>query len=204
MLQKLSVNANVDDEYLISVSELLKRRWIVENSVLQKCEEIIGKEVLAQDQVLFHLSLAWAKYFQQSFQECWRILYCKVFESPLLNTDLPTKSVLILQAQAHLLHSLLLLLPPNLIQLQLHQSGTPALGPVSVALKATQGAFTGLKCYKTTGWEFYGQEWYVLDVFITCAVYTARLHMYTAAPREARWFVKEALKIAQQHALVLR
>lgn len=75
-------------------------------------------------------------------------------------------------------------------------------------LDCAQSAYTGLKCYvahaKDASWEYHGQEWYVLDVFLTCAVHTARLHVHTSAPREARWYLKEALNAAQQHVLVLR
>ena len=188
-LHRLSSGANSDEEYLLSVCELLKLRWTPDACVLVKCQEMFDEKkklVIGQDMVLYYLSLAWSKYYQQSFEDSWRILQARVFGSSLFSTDAPTKSVLVLQAQSYHLQSLLLVLPPAICP-QIQWTGRTEVGPgaLYVSVKGTQSGYTGFKCYANHArdnngvWEFHGLEWYVLGVFITCAVHTARLHLYT-------------------------
>ena len=72
LLQRLSAEAsNSEDELLVSVTELLKRRRPVDEAVLRRCQQLATTKspLLTQDQVALHLALAWSQYHQQSFAE---------------------------------------------------------------------------------------------------------------------------------------
>lgn len=203
---KLAQSAsNSEDELIIAASELLKCGWLLEPAVLAQCREVLDKKILVtQDEILHHLGLAWAKYNQQAFAESWKILQVQVQGSALLTCDPPSKSVLVLQSQAYVLQSLLTVLPFELSGIR--QSCD--VGPIPAAFKAAHAGYSALKCYSANavhnGWDFHGQEWYVLDVFLASAIHLARLYTYSAAPREARFFLKQALNASQKHVLVLR
>lgn len=191
---------------MLAASELLKLGWTVDQAVLQRCQELIEKKVLVtQDQILFFISIAWSKYFQHKFTESWQTLDEHVLQSSTFVSESPSKSVLLLISQANLLRSLLMILPEELSHLQ----PCPDVGPIQAGVKAAQTAYTALKCYvsyaqQQKGWDFYGQEWNVLRHFLVGAISVARIYLYTAAQREARFFLKEALSAAQRHASVLR
>ena len=160
---------------------------------------------LEHSQVSYHLSRAWSKFNQQSFTESWDILTSThVLESALLTNDVPSKSILLLLSQAYHLKSLLAMLSPQLspIAVQMDQA------PMQAAYRAVETGYTAMRCYVTNAvdhdWEFDGQEWHVVGVFLTGALHLARLCAYSAAPREARCFIKRALDAAQKHALVVR
>ena len=128
----------------------------------------------------------------------------KVLASAILTSDPPSKSILVLQSEAYVLQSLLTVVPPELsgIRHSMEQA------PIQAAYKAAQVGFTAMKYYVANAaehdWEFYGQEWYVLRVFLNSALHLARLCTYSAAPREARFFIKQALNTSQKHVLVIR
>ena len=192
---------------MLSASELLKLGWKVENSVLIRCKELIEKNGLViQEQLLFHLSMAWSQYLQHNFVEAWQILDEQVLLSSTINSESPSKSILLLISQANLLRSLLAVLPEELS----HIPPSEDSGPVQAGVKAAQTAYTALKCYiayaqqQQRGWDYYGQEWNVLGNFLVCAINIARVYLYIAAPREARFFLKEALNASQRHVSVLR
>lgn len=158
-----------------------------------------------QEQILFLLNKAWSHYFQHNFTESWRILIEQVLTSLAMKSESPSKSILLLISQANLLRSLLVVVPEELS----HIPPPTEIGCVQAGAKATQMAYTALKCYvshaqEQRGWDFYGQEWNVLRHFLVSAISLARVYLYTAAPREARFFLKEALTAAQRHVSVLR
>lgn len=197
--------SNSEDEFIVAASELLKCGWSLERSALAQCKEVLDKKILvAQDEILHHLGQAWAKYNQQAFAESWHILQVQVVGSALLTCDPPSKSVLVLQSQAYVLQSLLAIIPCELSGIR-HSCD---VGPIPAAFKAAHAGYSALKCYSASalhnGWDFHGQEWYVLHVFLSSAIHLARLYSYSAAPREARFFLKQALNASQKHVLVLR
>ena len=113
-----------------SASELLKLGWKVDSGVLTVCKNLIEKhELLIQDQILFHLSMAWSKYFQHNFAEAWQVLDEQVLQSSVVTTETPSKSVLLLISQANLLRSLLAVLPEELS----HIPPSEDTGPVQSA-----------------------------------------------------------------------
>lgn len=195
-----------DEELLLAASELLKLGWTLETRVLDRCQELVEKKTLVtQDEIHFFLSLSWSKYFQHKFTESWQILDEKVLRSPALCSETPSKSVLLLISQGNLLRSLLSVLPEELSQI----SPSNEVGPVQAGVKAAQFAYTSLKCYvqhshQQNSWDFPGQEWNALRHFLFGAMNVARIYLYTASPREARFFLKEALNAAQKHVSVLR
>lgn len=201
-----ATQAKCDDEIVLAASELLKLGWTLKPEVLKHCHEVVEKEaVIVQDQVLFFISLAWSKYFDEKFTEAWEILSEKVMRSSVLISETPSKSALLLMADANLLRSLLAILPEDLSKIP----SSADTGPIQIATKAVQTGYSALKCYvlyaqQQQGWDFYGQEWNVLRNFLETAVILARLYLYTAAPREARFYLKEALNAAQKHVSVLR
>ena len=202
-------SANCDEEVLLACSELLKLGRTVDSAVLLRCQSLVEKTttLAIQDQVLFHLSYAWSKYFQHDFNGCWATLQERVLNSSILTSSSPSKSSLLLLTQAHLLMSLLAVIPSELSQID--SSGDECeTGAIQAGIKATQNSYTAYKCYlsyaQQYGWDFVGQEWHVLRQFVTSAIHLARLYLYTAAPREARFFLKEALNAAQKHVSVIR
>lgn len=181
----------------------------MDSGVLLRYQVLVDKKTLSsQEQVHFHLSLAWSKYYQHEFGECWEILQDRVFNSTVLSSSSPSKSGMLLLSQANLLLSLLVVVPVELSQID--SSGEVCeTGAIQAGVKAAQNSYTAHKCYlsyaqQQSGWDFYGQEWHVLRLFLVSAVHLARLYLYTAAPREARFFLKEALNAAQKHVSVIR
>ena len=203
---KLAEAVNSDEEIVLAASELLKLGWTLESAVLNRCQKLIEtKALVIQEEILFHLSVAWSKYFQHKFTESWQILDEQVLRSPALCSETPSKSILLLISQANLLRSFLAVLPEDLSNIP----PSSDVGPVQAGVKAAQFGYTSLKCYvqyaqQQNGWDFYGQEWNALRHFLSAAVNVARVYLYTAAPREARFFLKEALSAAQKHVSVLR
>jgi hypothetical protein len=90
------------------------------------------KELVTQDQLFFHLSWAWFQYLQHNFAEAWQILDEQVLQSSSINTESPTKSILLLISQANLLRSLLAVLPEELS----HIPPSDDIGPVQAGVKA--------------------------------------------------------------------
>jgi hypothetical protein len=150
------------------------------------------------------LSWAWFQYLQHNFAEAWQILDEQVLQSSSINTESPTKSILLLISQANLLRSLLAVLPEELS----HIPPSDDIGPVQAGVKAGQSAYATLRGYvgyaQQYGWDYYGQEWNILGNFLVAAINISRIYLYIAAPREARFFLKEALNAAQKHVSVLR
>lgn len=207
LLQQLAESTNSDDEYVLACSEQLKLGLTLDNDVMIRCKEAVEKKgLILQEQINFHLSLAWSRYHQQEFVECWEILQEKVLNSAALSNEAPSKSVLLLLSQASLLRSLLTIMPEELSHIPVSSGDC---GPVQAGVKAAQTAYTAHKCYlsyaqQQQGWDYHGQEWNVLRQFLVSAVNLARIYLYTAAPREARFFLKEALNASQKHVSVLR
>lgn len=203
---KLADLANCDEELVLAASELLKLGSTIEIGILDRCHSLIeNKTLIIQDQVHFLLSTAWSKYFQHKFTESLKILDEQVFQSSAMLVESPSKSVLLLISQANFLRCLLAVTPPNLS----HIPPSDEIGPIQAGVKAAQTAYTALKCYvscaqQQPGLDFYGQEWNALRHFLVSAINVARIYLYTAAPREARFFLKEALNAAQKHVSVLR
>ncbi|XP_057379312.1 uncharacterized protein LOC130701372 [Daphnia carinata] len=203
---RLAESAKCDDEIVLATSELLRLGLKIDSKILLRCQELIeNKTVVLQDQILFLLNKAWAQYFQHNFVESWRILEEHVLKSPAIKTESPSKSILLLISQAYLLRSLLVVVPEELS----HIPPSSEIGSVQAGVKATQSAYMALKCYvsyaqEQHGWDFYGQEWNALRHFLLSAISLSRIYLYTAAPREARFFLKEALSAAQRHVSVLR
>lgn len=196
--------AKCDDELVLAASELLRLGLTVDSLIFDRCKEIINKNSLTpQEQTHFHLGLAWFHYYQQQFDECWSILSEKVLRAPALNTDKLSKSLFVEEADAALLSSLLSILPEELGKL-------PSLdtNPAQNGVKAFHSSYTALRCYCSNaeqyGWDFYGQEWNVLRLFLVCAVNASKIYSYIASHREARFFLKEALNAAQRHVCALR
>jgi len=127
-----------------------------------------------------------------------------VLTSAILTSDPPSKSILVLQSEVYVLQSLLAVAPLELSGIR----HSMAAAPIQSAYKAAQVGFTAMKYYVANAaehdWDFYGQEWYVLRVFLNSALHLARLCIYSAAPREARFFIKQALNASQKHVLVIR
>lgn len=203
---RLAESAKCDDELVLAASELLRLGLKIESKILVRCQELIeNKAVVLQDQILFLLNKAWAQYYQHNFVESWRIIEEHVLILPAIKAESPSKSMLLLISQANLLRSLLVVVPEELS----HIPPSSEIGSVQAGVKATQTAYTALKCYvsyaqEQHGWDFYGQEWNVLRHFLLSAISLSRIYLYTAAPREARFFLKEAMNAAQRHVSVLR
>lgn len=201
---KIADAAKCDDELVIAASELLRLGLTVDSAIFDRCKDMVEKKQPAlQEQIHFHLCLAWFFYYQQKFADCWRVLDEKVLLSPALNAESSSKSILVLIAHANVLRSLLAILPEELSEIPPSDTG-----PIQAGLKAAQSSYAALKCYvgyaEQNGWDFYGQEWHALRLFLFSAINLARLYVYIAAPREARFFLKEALNTAQRHVCVLR
>lgn len=195
-----------DEELILAASELLKLGWAIKPEILLYCHEVVEKEtVIVHDQILFYIGLAWSNYFEEKFIDAWQILDDKVFKSPILTSETTSKSALLLTADASLLRALLIVMPGDLSKIP----QATDTGPIQIATKAVQSSYSALKCYvlyaqQQNGWDFYGQEWNVLRHFLDTAIHLSRLYLYTAAPREARFYLKEALNTAQRHISVLR
>ena len=205
LLLMAAETAKGEDEIILAVSELLKLGWPVERGVFQRCQEDVNrKSVTPQDALYFYISLAWSKYHSEEFKKCWEILDTKVMRSSLFNPSNLSKSLMLLQAEANLIRSLLAVLPFELSPVV--SSGENA--PVQLASKAALGMFGSFKAYcisaQQNGWAFYGQEWHVLWLLVTGSISLSRLYMYSASPREARFFLKEALNASQKHVSILR
>lgn len=207
LVLQVADSTNSEEDLVLACAELLKLGHIPESGIMKRCERILEKKTLtAQEMIYFHVAQAWSKYYEQEFTESWEILNDRVLQSPAMSSETPSKSVLLLLSQANLLRSLLTIMPEDL-------SGIPPssgeFGPVQTGTKAVQQSYTAHKCYLTyiqhqEGWDFYGQEWLVLRILLTSALHLSRLFVYTGAPREARFFLKEALNTAQKHVSVLR
>jgi hypothetical protein len=200
LVLKAAETSKSNDELVLAVSELLKLNWNVESEVIQRCKEAVDKKsTLPQDAQYFFVCLAWSKYYNKDFEEC-----CQILETKIPTTGNVSKSVMLVQAEAYHLRSLLAMMPPELCPIV--PSGDN--GPAQMAFKSALASIGSYKAYisvtQKKGWDFYGQEWHVLCLLVTSCINLSRIYMYTALPREARFFLKEALNATQKHVAILR
>ena len=200
LLLKAAETAKCTDELILAVSELLKLNWNVESEVIQRCKDAVDKKsTLPQDAQYFFVCLAWSKYYQEDFKEC-----CQILETKVPISGNVSKSVMLVQAEAFYIRSLLAMVPP-----EMHPTvSSNENGPAQMAFKSALACIGSYKAYVSIsnkkGFDFYGQEWHVLSLLVISCVNLSRTYMYSALPREARFFLKEALNATQKHVVILR